>query len=105
MDHNKLTRSTTDQIIGGVCGGLARYMGIDSTLMRAIFVVTALLSTGFPVVLLYIVLWMIMPREPVHTPPPQQHTPTLPPQQDPTGEWQYDPYTGERLPRSDDQPA
>lgn len=85
MTTNRLTRSATDRMIGGVCGGLARYFGIDSTIVRLIFVL-AVLSGLSP--LIYIVLWIIMPKEEVTFPPPAQ---------DPTGEWRYDPYTGQKL--------
>jgi phage shock protein C len=85
MTTNRLTRSATDSMIGGVCGGLARYFGIDSTIVRLIFVL-AVLSGLSP--LIYVVLWIIMPKEEVTVPPPAQ---------DPTGEWRYDPYTGQKL--------
>jgi phage shock protein C len=85
MTTNRLTRSATDRIISGVCGGLARYFGIDSTIVRLIFVL-AVLSGLSP--LIYIVLWIIMPKEEVAFPQPAQ---------DLTGEWRYDPYTGQKL--------
>ncbi|MBI5670477.1 MAG: PspC domain-containing protein [Chloroflexi bacterium] len=56
----RLTRSSTDKKIAGVCGGLAEYFGIDSTLVRLLFVLVALLPG--PGLLLYIVLWIIMPE-------------------------------------------
>ncbi|MEF3276023.1 MAG: PspC domain-containing protein [Chloroflexus sp.] len=87
MNTKRLTRSSTDSMIGGVCGGLARYFGIDSTIVRLIFVL-AVLSGLSP--LIYIFLWIIMPKEETI-----QHIP--PTAHDPTGEWKYDPYTGQRL--------
>lgn len=58
----KLYRSQTDKKIGGVCGGLGHYLGIDSTLIRLFFV---LLAFGEGIgVLLYIILWILMPEEP-----------------------------------------
>ncbi|WP_298401849.1 PspC domain-containing protein [uncultured Chloroflexus sp.] len=86
MATTRLTRSATDSMIGGVCGGLARYFGIDSTIVRLVFVL-AVLSGLSP--LIYIVLWIIMPKEELAQP--------TPPAQDPTGEWKYDPYTGQRI--------
>jgi phage shock protein PspC (stress-responsive transcriptional regulator) len=57
----KLVRSRRDVIVGGVCGGLAESLGIDSTLVRIFFV---LLSLGNGIgVLLYLVLWFALPRE------------------------------------------
>lgn len=59
--HSRLYRSRTDAMIGGVCGGLANYLGIDSTLVRLFFVLLAL-GTGFGV-LIYFILWVVIPRE------------------------------------------
>jgi phage shock protein C len=59
--HRRLTRAQDDTMIGGVCGGLARYAGIDPTLVRIITVVA--LFIGFPAVLAgYLVAWAIMPK-------------------------------------------
>lgn len=59
--HGKLTRSRTDQMIGGVCGGLANYLGVDTTLVRLVFVLLVL-GNGAGV-LIYLILWMVIPRE------------------------------------------
>jgi phage shock protein PspC (stress-responsive transcriptional regulator) len=58
--EKKLARSTTDRMIAGVAGGLAQYFDIDATLVRALFVIVTLL--GGSGVLLYIILWVIMPE-------------------------------------------
>lgn len=58
--EKKLARSTTDRMIAGVAGGLAEYFDIDATLVRALFVIVTLL--GGSGVLLYIILWVIMPE-------------------------------------------
>src|SRR5262245_14498457 len=84
----RLARSDTDKILGGVCGGLGRYFGIDSTIVRLVFVLSVLLGGVSP--LIYLVLWIVMPRDSAYVPP----TPPTLPNQDATGEWQYDPYTG-----------
>lgn len=93
--ETRLARSRTDRIIGGVCGGLARYFGIDAAIVRLVFVL-AVLSGLSP--LIYVILWIIMPLEGA---PASQPGASLPaPQQtsnDPTGEWQFDPYTGQPL--------
>lgn len=57
----KLYRSRTNRQLAGVCGGLGEYFGIDPTLIRILFVITALL--GGPGILLYVVLWLVMPEE------------------------------------------
>ncbi len=58
---NRLTRSRTDYMIGGVCGGLGKYFKIDATLVRLIFVL--LTVAGGSGVLIYFILWIVMPRE------------------------------------------
>ena len=58
----KLYRSKTDQMIAGVCGGLAAYLNIDSTLIRLLFVLAVLTGFGTGVVL-YIILMIIIPLE------------------------------------------
>ena len=59
--ENRILRSRTDRMIGGVCGGLARYLGVDATLVRLIFVLIAV-APG-PGVLIYLVLWILIPPE------------------------------------------
>lgn len=60
MPEGNLTRSETDKIIAGVCGGLAEYLNIDSVLVRLAFVVLLFASgIGFPI---YFILWIIMPQ-------------------------------------------
>lgn len=88
--QNQLVRSTSDRMIAGVCGGLARYFNIDSTIVRLVFVL-AVLSGVSP--LLYVILWIVMPEDTKVNVPP-----TLPPQ-NVTNEWQYDPYTGQKIER------
>lgn len=58
-----LTRSQDDRMIGGVCGGLARSLGIDSTLVRLAFVFITL--TGGAGVLIYLILLFVMPLDTV----------------------------------------
>ncbi|WP_205704016.1 PspC domain-containing protein [Candidatus Chloroploca sp. Khr17] len=83
--ENRLVRSSSNRMLGGVCGGLARYFNIDATIVRLVFVL-AVLSGLSP--LLYLILWIVMPEE-------ARVQNTLQPPVDPTGEWQYDPYTGQ----------
>jgi phage shock protein C len=58
----RLYRSRTDSMIAGVCGGLAEYFNIDPTLVRLAFVVVLLL--GGSAVLIYIIMWIVVPLEP-----------------------------------------
>ena len=60
--NKKLIRSR-NQFIAGVCAGLADYIGWDVTLVRAIYALLTISSFGFPGVLLYIILWIVMPQE------------------------------------------
>jgi phage shock protein PspC (stress-responsive transcriptional regulator) len=57
----RLTRSTTNKMIGGVCGGLAEYFNLDATLIRLLFVI--LVFAPGPGFLIYIVLWLIIPPD------------------------------------------
>jgi phage shock protein C len=59
--QKKLTLSETDKKIGGVCGGLAEYLGVDSNLIRILWVLFALfVGSG---VLVYIVAWILLPSK------------------------------------------
>ncbi len=58
----RLTRSN-HRIIGGVIAGLANYFGMDVTVARILYIILSVLSIGFPGTLVYIILWMIMPKE------------------------------------------
>jgi len=59
--ERKLRRSH-DQMIAGVCAGLGEYFGIDVTLTRVGFALLSLLSAGFPGTLVYVILWIVMPK-------------------------------------------
>ncbi|MCG8321382.1 MAG: PspC domain-containing protein [Cytophagales bacterium] len=61
--QQKLTRTNNDRILGGVCGGIAKYFGWDATLVRILYVVISILSAAFPGTLVYIILWILMPKE------------------------------------------
>jgi phage shock protein PspC (stress-responsive transcriptional regulator) len=58
----KLTRSN-NRILGGVCAGIAEYLGWDVSLTRVAYILLSLLSAAFPGVLVYILFWIIMPEE------------------------------------------
>ncbi len=62
-DIKRLYRSTDDQMIGGVCAGLADYFSIDPTLVRLLFVFLAL--AGGPGFLIYLIMWIVIPEKPV----------------------------------------
>ena len=57
-----LRRSRRHRMIAGVCGGIAEWLGWDPTLVRVLYVVGSILSAAFPGILVYIILWIIVPR-------------------------------------------
>jgi len=59
----KLYRSSEQRMIAGICGGLAEYFDIDVNIMRLLFVAISLLSVLFPMVIFYIIAWIIVPEE------------------------------------------
>ena len=59
---NPLRRSRRNRMIAGVCGGLAEWLGWDPTLVRVLYVVGSILSVAFPGLLVYVVLWLVMPE-------------------------------------------
>ena len=73
----KLVRSTSDRLIGGVCGGLAQYLNMDATLVRILTVLISLF-TGVPVIL-YIIALFVIPEDTASqptAPPPVTGAPT-----------------------------
>ncbi len=59
----RLKRSRTDRKIAGVCGGIAEYLDMDPTVIRAGYVLLSLISAAFPGLFVYIVLAVLMPEE------------------------------------------
>jgi phage shock protein C len=59
-----LTRSRRNRMIAGVCGGLAQSLGWDPTLVRVLYVLVSVISAAFPGILVYLVLWVVMPQSP-----------------------------------------
>ncbi len=58
----KLYRSKTDRKIWGVCGGLAKYLGIDASILRVIAIVS--IFFGLLGVIIYVIMRIIVPEEP-----------------------------------------
>jgi len=63
MPAGPLVRTRDDRMIAGVCGGLARWLGWDSTAVRILYVVLSICSAAFPGILVYIILALMMPPE------------------------------------------
>lgn len=59
-----LQRSRTNRKIAGVCGGIAAWLDWDPTVVRILYVLVSVLSAAFPGILVYLLLWLIMPKAP-----------------------------------------
>jgi len=60
----KLFKDRWNRKLGGVCGGLAVYFGIDATIIRLLFAIIALFTLFLPVLAIYIILWLLLPEGP-----------------------------------------
>ena len=56
-------RSLNDRMIAGVMGGIAHRYGWNTTLLRVLFVIVSIASAAFPGILVYLILWLLMPNE------------------------------------------
>jgi phage shock protein PspC (stress-responsive transcriptional regulator) len=61
-DESRRLRKSKNRMIAGVCGGLAEWLGWDPTLVRVLYVLVSIFSAAFPGILVYIVLWIVMPN-------------------------------------------
>jgi phage shock protein PspC (stress-responsive transcriptional regulator) len=57
-----LMRSREHRVLAGVCGGLAEWLGWRPTTVRILFVLVSVLSAAFPGILVYLILWVLMPQ-------------------------------------------
>ena len=55
-------KRSRNRVLAGVCGGIAEWLGWSPTLVRVLFVVVSVLSAAFPGLLVYVVLWIVMPK-------------------------------------------
>ena len=62
-DHRPFTRSRNDRWLAGVIGGIAQRFGWNSTLLRILYVIFSIISVAFPGILVYLILWLLMPEE------------------------------------------
>lgn len=51
-------------MIAGVCGGIAQWLGWSPMWVRLLYVVISVLSVAFPGIIVYLILWVVMPKEP-----------------------------------------
>jgi phage shock protein C len=80
----RLYRSRSDRKLAGVAGGLAQYFGIDPIIVRLAFVLLFFAPHSI-IVPIYLILWIVMPEEPVTQQPVTQEP------------YRYDPYTGQPI--------
>jgi phage shock protein C len=57
-----ITRSASNRIIAGVCAGIAEHFGWSPTRTRVAYVLLSILSVAFPGILVYIILWLVLPE-------------------------------------------
>lgn len=78
MNKIGLYRSRQHHMIAGVLGGIAERYGWNINLLRLIFVIISIFSAAFPGIIVYLVLWLLMPKAPSHiNPAPPQDFPPL----------------------------
>lgn len=68
MSDKKFIRPANDTKIAGVCAAIANYFDFDVTIVRIVYAVLTVFSTGFPGVILYLILMLVIPKETVATP-------------------------------------
>jgi phage shock protein C len=67
--HKRLMRSSTDCKIAGVCGGIAEYLEVDSTIVRLVWVLLVIFPVPLvPAILGYFIAWLVMPQAPAPIP-------------------------------------
>jgi phage shock protein PspC (stress-responsive transcriptional regulator) len=59
----KLARSRNDRMVAGVCGGIAEYFGWTPWMVRFVYVLVSILSAAFPGIVIYLLLWLLVPKQ------------------------------------------
>jgi phage shock protein PspC (stress-responsive transcriptional regulator) len=62
VNKSRLTRSS-NRIIAGICAGLAEWLGWDVALVRLLYLILTIFSAGFPGIIAYLILWIVMPED------------------------------------------
>lgn len=83
-DTKRLTRSRTERWVAGVCGGIGNYFDLDPTVIRVAFVLLALVLGGG--LLIYLILWLIIPLEPEMSAVMAEEMPAETPEEEEEGE-------------------
>lgn len=61
MSERPGLRRSNDRIIAGVCGGIAESLNVDPTIVRLVYVLVSFFSAAFPGIIVYLVLWLVIP--------------------------------------------
>jgi phage shock protein PspC (stress-responsive transcriptional regulator) len=61
MDMSKRLKRSSDKMLAGVCAGIADYLGWETSIVRIAYVLLSIFSAGFPGLLVYLILWVVMP--------------------------------------------
>jgi phage shock protein PspC (stress-responsive transcriptional regulator) len=64
IERRRIERSGRDAMLGGVCAGIARHFGWPITGTRVAYVILSLCSAAFPGILVYLILWLLLPQAP-----------------------------------------
>lgn len=64
-EFKRLYRSRNDRMISGLCAGLGKYIGLDPTVVRLIFAITAIFLFPMPIII-YLVMMLVVPEEPLN---------------------------------------
>jgi phage shock protein PspC (stress-responsive transcriptional regulator) len=59
----RLTRSRTDKMLAGICGGIANYLTVDPTIVRLVFALATFFTVVFPGIVIYLIMWIVVPKE------------------------------------------
>ena len=59
----KLLRSRSERWVAGICGGIGDYFDVDPALVRLVYMLLTFFSAGFPGLMIYLVLWLVMPKD------------------------------------------
>lgn len=62
IERSRIERSVRDAMLGGVCAGIARHFGWSVTGTRVAYVILSIFSAAFPGILVYIILWLLLPQ-------------------------------------------
>ncbi|OGO35504.1 MAG: hypothetical protein A2W35_21330 [Chloroflexi bacterium RBG_16_57_11] len=68
-EPKKLYRSRSERMISGVCGGMGKYLNLDATVIRLLFVLLSIFTGVVPGLILYLILMFVIPEEPLSSSP------------------------------------